>query len=296
MAYEINPIEAYGIFSLAAAASTTIKVGDLVGLNGSGLAVLADASAAGSEIWCFGIALNNVETDSSAAAKQGKSSVVNIARAAVIQDLDTAAFTAEAIQYLSGTAGSMTATRPTGANDFIQVVGQAISANMALFHGGAIREKYINVHLLASQGTAAMSHNGDYVGVGLLAVNDACGGTFECPANTLPSSGIVMASLWWTDHASSPALDSSDTYTIDVSAAIDDETTTAVTDGITAASLAVADNDLNKADVSAAFDAAGIIQPGNVVTIDVDKAAEGTAGDDPLMLCITIVLKVVDPI
>jgi len=54
--------------------------------------------------------------------------------------------------------------------------------------------------------------------------------------------------------------------------------------------MTVADNDLNRADVSAAFDATGIIEPGNVVTIDIDKAAEGASGDDPLMLCCTVVL------
>jgi hypothetical protein len=88
-------------------------------------------------------------------------------------------------------------------------------------------------------------------------------------------------------------LDTSDTYTIDVSSGVDDETTTTTTDGISAASLAVASADLKRADVSAAFDATGIIKPGNVVAVDVDKAAEGSGGDDPLMLCCSVVLLVV---
>lgn len=84
-----------------------------------------------------------------------------------------------------------------------------------------------------------------------------------------------------------------DTYTIDVSGGIDDETTTTTTDGITAAALTVADNDLNRADVSAAFDGTGLLAPGNIIGVDVDKAAEGTAGDDPLMLACVVVLLVV---
>jgi len=73
----------------------------------------------------------------------------------------------------------------------------------------------------------------------------------------------------------------------------DDETTSANTDGISAASLAVAANDLAVADVSAAFDAAGLIAPGNVIGVDVTKAAEGAGGDDPIMLCCSVVIECV---
>ena len=41
------------------------------------------------------------------------------------------------------------------------------------------------------------------------------------------------------------------------------------------------------------FDGTGIIEAGNVVGIDIDKAAEGAGNDDPLMLCLSVVLLVV---
>jgi len=44
---------------------------------------------------------------------------------------------------------------------------------------------------------------------------------------------------------------------------------------------------------SYSFDGAGIIKPGNVVAVDVDKAAEGSGGDDALLLCCSVVLLVV---
>ena len=100
-----------------------------------------------------------------------------------------------------------------------------------------------------------------------------------------------QAYLWWCGTGT--ALDASDTYTIDVSGGVDDETTTANPDGITAAALTVAANDIAVADVSAAFDLAGLVAPGNVIGVDVKKAAEGAGGDDPIMLCLSVVIECV---
>ena len=52
-------------------------------------------------------------------------------------------------------------------------------------------------------------------------------------------------------------------------------------------------DDLAVADVSAAFDASGLVAPGNVLGVDVKKAAEGTGGDDPIMLCCSVVIECV---
>jgi len=204
---------------------------------------------------------------------------------AVIVD-DDAPYTQGSTYYLSTTAGDITATRPTGANNLVQVLGFAVSTSEVHARIKIPEEVTINVHLV-TDGTAVFDQNADWTGVLLGTAGEAAGGSFMVPQNIV---GNVIEYLWWTVGTSSPALDTSDTYTIDVSAGVDDETTTATTDGITAAALTVADNDLNRADVSAAFDATGIIEPGNVVTIDIDKAAEGASGDDPLMLCCTVVL------
>ena len=103
--------------------------------------------------------------------------------------------------------------------------------------------------------------------------------------------GTVIMYLAWV--AGGTLLDASDTYTIDVAAGVDDEVTTTHADGIAAAALTVAANDINTVDVSAAFDAAGQQDPGNWVGINVAKAAEGSAGDDPGLLGTHIVLLVV---
>ena len=102
---------------------------------------------------------------------------------------------------------------------------------------------------------------------------------------------VQAAYLWWCGTGT--LLDTSDTYTIDVSGGIDDETTTANVDGITASSLAVAANDLAVADVSNAFSESGLVAPGNVIGVDVKKNAEGSGGDDPIMLCCSVVIECV---
>ena len=206
----------------------------------------------------------------------------------IIEDTD-APYTQGTSMYLSATAGDITATRPTGANNLMQVLGFALSTSEVHARVKIPEEIPITVHMIGD-GDAAFAQNGDWTGVLLAAANEAAGGAFMVPQNVV---GNVIQYLWWTNGASAPALDASATYTIDVSAGVDDETTTATTDGITAAALTVVDNDLNRAAVTAAFDASGIIEPGNVVSIDVDKAAEGAGGDDPLMLCCSIVLLAV---
>lgn len=207
-------------------------------------------------------------------------------RSCIIVDID-APYTQGDQYFLSTTAGAITATRPTGANNLVQVLGFGLSTSELYVDIPPVREQFANIQLV-TDGTAAFSQYGDFTGVLLGAAAEAAGGSIEVPANCV---GLEIAHLWWT--AIGTALDTSDTYTIDVSAGVDDETTTTTTDGIAAAALTVALADINKADVSAAFDGTGIIEAGNILSVDIDKAAEGTSGDDPLMLCLTLVFKVV---
>lgn len=207
-------------------------------------------------------------------------------RSAVVVDTD-APYTQGDQYYLSATAGAITATRPTGANNLVQLLGFALSTSELYVDIPPVKEHAVNIQLV-TDGTAVFSQYGDFTGVLLGAASEAAGGSVECPPNCV---GLEIAHLWWS--AVGTALDTSDTYTIDVSAGVDDETTTTTSDGITAAALTVALADINKADVSAAFDGTGVIESGNVLSIDIDKAAEGTAGDDPLMLCLTLNFLVV---
>ncbi len=205
--------------------------------------------------------------------------VGNLCTSAIIVDND-APFTQGNTMFLSTTAGDLTATRPTGANNLMQVLGFALSTTELKVEAKIPYEVHVSLTPMQDE-SGVMAQNLDYTGPNLGAVSQACGYTCMVPQNAV---GLQIAYLWWTSLAGGATLDACDTYTIDVSAGVDDETVTATTDGIAAATLAVAADDLNRADVSAAFNTAGIIQPGNILGIDVDKAAEGSAADDPIML------------
>jgi len=269
------------------AGSTTISRGDLVYDDGTDWE-LADASAL--TTYAMAVAVSDAPIGGN----------VLLARSAVLFDGDDNSFSSNTFDthYLSATAGEQTATRPTGANDLAQVIGHSYKA-----HGGTgsqilvvdIRgphEQTISVTpMVDSAASAAILRNLDFLGVESLAAGDIAGYTFQVPQNAV---GLEIAYLWWTNSDSSPVLDASDTYTIDVSGGKTGDLTSATTDGITATALTqTADNDLQRGDVSAAFNTAGIIEAGNIVGVDVDKAAEGAGGDDPIFLSLVLVFNVV---
>ena len=257
----------------ATVGSTAVTAGDMVYFDGTDWE-LADADD------------NTKYAEAVAVNSYASGDVGVLCRSGIIRDTD-APFTQGNSMYLSATAGAITATRPTGAENLIQVVGFCIDTSRVVFEIKAPYEVTVNLSPM-TDGTAVYSQYGDFTGVLLGAAAQAAGYTFMVPQNTV---GNVIQYLWWNGVGT--ALDASDTYTIDVSSGVDAETTTATTDGITAAALTAGASDINRADVSAAFDATGVIKPGNIVAVDVDKAAEGTGGDDPLMLACSVVLLVV---
>jgi len=257
----------------ATVGSTAVTAGDMVYFDGTDWE-LADADD------------NTKYAEAVAVNSYASGDVGVLCRSGIIRDTD-APFTQGNTMYLSATAGAITATRPTGAENLMQVVGFCIDTSRVVFEIKAPYEVTVNLSPM-TDGTAVYSQYGDFTGVLLGAAAQAAGYTFMVPQNTV---GNVIQYLWWNGVGT--ALDASDTYTIDVSSGVDAETTTATTDGITAAALTAGASDINRADVSAAFDATGVIKPGNIVAVDVDKAAEGTGGDDPLMLACSVVLLVV---
>ncbi len=248
------------------AGSTALKAGDLAYFDGTDWE-LADAD----DETKFAEAL--------VVSTVASGEIVGLCREGRVEDPD-APYTQGATHYLSATAGAFTSTRPTGANNLIQVIGFSLSTSLVDVVLNVPYEFHVSLKPM-TDGTAAYIQNKDYTGVALAAAGHAAGYTCMVPQNAI---SLVIAYLWWTSLAAGAALDASDTYTIDVSSGVDDETITATSDGITAASLAVASDDLNSVDISAAFNTAGIIQPGNVLGIDADKAAEGSGCDDPVVL------------
>lgn len=224
--------------------------------------------------------------------------VILAAKEAVLFDSDDNGISSsnDAALYLSDTAGAITTTRPTGANDLKQRVGTTYQraggtgSSYAYIKLEEPREVTINVQFPYTESAAPQDFDGDFHGVGLDDTNAAVGGCFMVPENA--TGRMAIAYLWLCGTGT--ALDASDTYTFDVAAGADDETTSAADDGISAAALTVAANDIARKTVTDAFSESDILEPGNVVGIDIKKDAEGTSGDDPIMLCCSVVLETVN--
>ena len=254
--------------------STAVVAGDLVYFDGTDWE-LADAD-------------DNTKFAEAIAVHSYKSGEEGtLCTAGIIVDTD-APYTQGSSYYLSATAGALTATRPTGAENLCQIVGFGLSTTELKADIQPLHEETINLMFPYVVSGAPDDRDNDYLGKGLDDTSAEVGSAFMCPQNEVE---LVIAYLWWCGTGT--LLDSGDTYTIDVSGGIDDETTSTTTDGITAASLAVAANDLNRADVSNAFDGAGLLKPGNVLGVAIKKDAEGSEGDDPIMLCLSLVIRCV---
>jgi hypothetical protein len=256
--------------------STAAKPGDMMYFDGTNWD-LADADD--NTKYAEAIALSDYPANQA---------IIVLCRDAVIVDTD-APYTQGSTQFLSATAGAITETRPTGAENLIQTCGVAISTKEVHAQIKPPHEATINLTFPYTVNAAPQDRDNDFLGVGFDDTSAECGSAFEVPGGFIDN---VIARLWWCGTGT--ILDASDTYTIDVSGGIDDETTSATQDGITAAALTVAANDLANANVSAAFDGTGLMKPGNVIGVAIKKAAEGSGGDDPIMLCLTVVVRCVD--
>ena len=257
--------------------STDVTAGDMVYFDGTDWE-LADATD------------NSKFTEAVAINSFASGDVGVLCRGGIIRDTD-APYTQGSAMFLSETAGDITATRinlTTTAEALNQVVGFAIDTERVAFDIKPLHEETINLQFPYTESAAPQDFDGDFHGVALDDTDAAVGAAFMVPQNMV---AVQAAYLWWCGTGT--LLDTSDTYTIDVSGGIDDETTTANVDGITASSLAVAANDLAVADVSNAFTASGLVAPGNVIGVDVKKNAEGAGGDDPIMLCCSVVIECV---
>lgn len=103
-------------------AGAAISQGQLIGINSSGQAVLADADA-GTPIPAVGFALRDV-----ASGEKGAFAIAG-------ELIDSSwSWTAGQKLYLSGTAGGLTATAPSTATNLVQPVGIALSATKVLLN------------------------------------------------------------------------------------------------------------------------------------------------------------------
>lgn len=257
------------------AASTTVVAGDLLYHDGTAWAK-ADASAAAS--YAQLVALESGDGDASDFKDE-----VEAAPYALIYDAD-APYTQDEQQYLSATAGAITETAPTGASDIVQVVGKAWSTDLIEVNIKPPQEVTVQLPVAAFLATAAylVQDTGPAAGITLAAANDSVQYVWRVPRNCVE---IVDVILGWSANI---ALDASDTYSVSSSSAADGEANDAVTDSIAAAALTVAIDTVTEDSIVAATNAAGFGVPGDWVHFDINKDAEGSAGDDPVIYGISL--------
>lgn len=208
---------------------------------------------------------------------------VEAAPYAVLEDED-APYTQDATLYTSDTAGEITETAPPGASDLIQVIGVAQSTSVIEISIKPPQEVTVQVPVASFLVTAAylLQDAGPAAGITLAAVNDSIQFNWHAPRNSI---GIVRSILGWSANIE---LDASDTIDVAVSSVAAGEANDLLTDTIASVALTVAADDVAESDIIAALDAAGIGTPGDWVSVDINKSAEGTGGDDPVVYGLSI--------
>ena len=207
-------------------------------------------------------------------------------RRCIIVDTDTSAYTQGDNYFLATTAGTITATRPTGNSNLKQCLGFALSANELDINIRPVREKMLWVDLQTPY-ACAVTTDGDWAGKSFGEDADAVHGTQVFPENTV---GLEIAYAWLYIE---DALITSGSITVDVSAGVSDEPGTTTTDGIASTALLVTTaDDLCRVDITEAFDGTGIVEPGNHFGIDIAKANE-TSGQDFRAHGAAVIVKVV---
>lgn len=118
MAYEPIIEHAEGILDLIVKSGSVVDKGDLLGYSSGWVRADADTAA---YIYAQYIAMEHLVGDGS--------KTIKACRRCTLSDRD-APFTVNTAQYVSGTVGEITETRPETDGDLIQVVGRALSATV----------------------------------------------------------------------------------------------------------------------------------------------------------------------
>lgn len=242
----------------------TVKRGNTLAYNGTGW-VQADASDATVNLYAQYIAMESGES----------STVIPGCKSCVLYDED-APYTANATQYVSATAGAITATRPSTDGDVIQVVGRATSTKRAKIDIESPKEVEVFLpcpNFNALNGGAVEAHAADGT------TNEWAGADADSAAvcavftGWFPSGlvGAVLAANLVVNTQASTALDIDVTY---VRAYIDGANTGDVGTSKTAltTSSTTADNEVQWVDISAGMDA-GFTKPGAPFGVAIDPDA-----------------------
>lgn len=265
-----------------AAGGADVSRGDLLSYDGTNIA-LADADAAATFAHFIALRAGKGAT----ADPDHGSNAIAVTRKARLYDT-AAGFTANAPLYLSGTAGSYTQTRPTGAQDLIQVVGWAFTTEYAEIDIPAPKELVVIGQEAILEGTAArlINDTGPAAGVTLAAAADDV--TYAVP---IPVNAVAITDAHF-NYGCDVTLDSSDTVSVALASTGAGLANDVSTDTIAATGLSCTADELAEFDLSGGVDGL-TVYPGGVLFIDITKVAEGTAGDDPIIFPPHVVFRVV---
>ena len=193
-------------------------------------------------------------------------------RSAVIRDTD-APYTQGDQYFLSETAGSITATRPTTAASLRQVLGFALSTSELYVDIPPVKEATVPLITTGATSAYALLDSGNFGGPTLDASAETLSLFAQVPENCV---GLETAHLWIAAEATAgtPTMD------ITVSAADTGEqwdVRTADTTLANAVREGSAADEIFRLAAATGFDATGVISPGRAVGV---KCAQDDAGTD----------------
>jgi len=278
-------------FAFALPATAGIKAGDLVNHDGTRL-VDADADVAAGPLHAQFIVVAGHARDND--------DQVIVSRQALCEDADLTTLAIDEVVYLRNTTddddATPTETRPLGVDDLVQVVGECVRAG-----SGTVAAQYLvdiktpyevpvagtyAGHIGTGTTPSEVASGSDFIGMLLTAADAQMAFNAMVPQNAIK---LMSAQLLYGSLSASSTM----TWTIDVSAAHNDDAHGAVTDGIAAAAIVAGTTaDIYSKDISSAFDAAGIIEPGKILGIDIDIGTD-EAGKDPVILGVRLVFRCV---
>ena len=211
-------------------------------------------------------------------------------RRCIIRDIDSSTYTQEDQYFLLTTAGTMSATRPTGAANLVQVLGFALSDTELYIDIPPVREHHVWLTATATTageaGGTQFASTSNYGALSMNADDEDIFFTLEIPPNCI---GLEIAHLW----TGPDAIGATPTFDILVGAGSNDEAhaNTTPDTSLTGTSVGGTANDIYKIDITSAFDASDIWQAGNLLGIMMTEKS-GTS-DVVMGFGINMVLKVV---
>ncbi len=252
--------QASGIFT-GTVGSTEIGVGNAVYFDGTDWE-LADADA--HLKYAEGIAVSTFSV--------GETGV--FCRRCILNDIDSSAYTQGDQYFLSTVAGALTATRPTGAANLVQVIGEGISTHELYVDIPPVTEHHVwltNTATTSGETAGVVLDGGSFASYSMNADDEDIFFTLEIPSNCV---GLEIAHLWHAaeDVGNTPQF----ALTVGAGSNGEDHTATTADTTVTGTTMGATADDIYKTAITTSFDATGIWQCGNLLGIKMTEASGST--------------------